>query len=112
MDSGAVSWKYRISADGTNWSSWQWGDSTSAYCPGIDTFAVRFSKRIDIGYDAKQNYSRFYMYPTLSTCEGIWDEGLGNNADLNRDCHIDFLDFMEFAGSWLDCFDPADSNCL
>jgi len=33
-------------------------------------------------------------------------------ADLNKDCHVDFKDFAEFALFWLDCTDPNDPTCF
>jgi len=31
--------------------------------------------------------------------------------DLNTDCYVNWADFSDFAGQWLDCTDPADPNC-
>jgi len=32
-------------------------------------------------------------------------------SDINRDCQVDIIDFSELAVKWLECNDPADSNC-
>lgn len=32
-------------------------------------------------------------------------------ADFNHDCYVDFLDFADFAGRWLDCTDRANPLC-
>ena len=33
------------------------------------------------------------------------------SGDINKDCKVDFLDFAEFANSWLICTDPNQANC-
>jgi len=33
------------------------------------------------------------------------------NADLNEDCYVNWADFGVFAGQWLRCTDPANSDC-
>lgn len=43
---------------------------------------------------------------TPATCEEAIYIGLGAEADLNEDCTVNFADFAEFAGKWLDCIDP------
>jgi len=32
-------------------------------------------------------------------------------GDLNRDCYVNFEDFVTFASDWLDCANPFDSAC-
>ena len=32
-------------------------------------------------------------------------------ADLNGDCYVNFLDFVIFAGDWLECGNPFDVSC-
>jgi hypothetical protein len=32
-------------------------------------------------------------------------------ADINKDCQVDFLDFADFALDWLKCTDPTNSEC-
>jgi len=32
-------------------------------------------------------------------------------ADVNRDCYVDFRDFALLSQGWLDCTNPADANC-
>ena len=32
--------------------------------------------------------------------------------DLDKDCYVNFDDFAMFAGSWFECSEPTDSNCL
>ena len=34
------------------------------------------------------------------------------DADVNKDCYVDFKDFSYIAEQWLKCNHPADSNCL
>lgn len=33
------------------------------------------------------------------------------SGDINKDCKVDFLDFAEFANSWLTCTNPNQANC-
>jgi hypothetical protein len=33
-------------------------------------------------------------------------------GDINDDCKVNFADFAVIAGSWLDCTEPADANCV
>jgi hypothetical protein len=33
------------------------------------------------------------------------------SADINKDCKVDWQDFVEFAYSWLTCTDPNQANC-
>jgi hypothetical protein len=33
-------------------------------------------------------------------------------GDINDDCYVNFADFVVIAGSWLDCTEPTDANCL
>jgi len=33
-------------------------------------------------------------------------------GDINKDCKVDILDFSYFAGTWLQCTDPNNLNCL
>ena len=45
---------------------------------------------------------------------GIWcgdSNTVFMNADLNRDCYVDFKDFAMLASEWLKCSDPANSEC-
>jgi len=72
------------------------------------------------GEDIPNNISQFYGYnngasgpaliveytPLPDTCQELWDMGLGNPVDINKDCKVDFTDFAEFAESWLLCYDP------
>jgi len=34
------------------------------------------------------------------------------DADINKDCKVDFVDFAEFALDWLECTDPTNAECL
>jgi hypothetical protein len=49
------------------------------------------------------------QYP--SSCHGVWQSGFGIEADLNRDCYVDIIDLVKFAGDWLRCNDPNDLSC-
>jgi len=40
------------------------------------------------------------------TCVG------SNQFDYNADCHVNLLDFVEFAEQWLDCSVPFDPDCV
>jgi hypothetical protein len=50
--------------------------------------------------------------PVCLSCKDLWDIGLGNPADLNKDCKIDFYDFAIFAKDWGKCNDPQDPHCM
>jgi len=45
-------------------------------------------------------------------CAEMWERGLGQTADINRDCMINFADIAGFALSWRTCNDPCDANCV
>jgi hypothetical protein len=47
-----------------------------------------------------------------SSCHGVWQSGMGLDADLNYDCKIDILDLQAFAENFLQCNNPEDSNCI
>ncbi len=49
--------------------------------------------------------------PTSTTCRRVWEYGCGIVSDLNRDCHVDFLDLAILVSDWLRCNDPSDPNC-
>jgi hypothetical protein len=46
------------------------------------------------------------------SCKDVWDIGLGNPVDMNRDCKVDFYDFAIFAKDWRKCNDPCDPHCM
>lgn len=41
-----------------------------------------------------------------ATCEEVWQQGFGLDADLNQDCHVDLVDYGLFTQDWLVCNDP------
>jgi hypothetical protein len=41
------------------------------------------------------------------TCAQVWVKGEGLPGDINKDCKVDFTDFVEIASDWLRCNDPA-----
>jgi hypothetical protein len=47
-----------------------------------------------------------------STCEEKWQLGLGSAVDLNRDCQVNFKDFIEIVNEWQQCNNPVDFNCI
>lgn len=49
-------------------------------------------------------------YP--QNCLDVWAYDVGMEADLNRDCRVDFKDFAAFTNYWLQCNDPCDPNCV
>jgi hypothetical protein len=49
-----------------------------------------------------------WTYVTVTNCSCTTFD----MCDFNHDCYVDFADFASFAGSWLDCTDPTDANCL
>ena len=64
-----------------------------------------------------------HIYLFKTPCEIIWDNGQGLAADTNRDCHVNWLDFLSIAESvdwpdivalaeqWLECYNPDDPVC-
>jgi hypothetical protein len=51
-----------------------------------------------------------YQAAQPHNCNELWSRGLGNIADRNRDCFLDFDDFASFATNWRKCNDPQDPN--
>ena len=50
-------------------------------------------------------------YNPPADCQSAINMGFGNYFDVNHDCYVDFADFAQFAQNWMDCIDPADSEC-
>jgi len=50
-------------------------------------------------------------YYTPADCASAISMGFGNYFDVNHDCYVNFADFAQFAQSWMNCIDPADSEC-
>jgi hypothetical protein len=50
-------------------------------------------------------------YNPPADCQSALTMGFGNYFDVNHDCYVDFKDFAQFAQSWMDCVNPADSSC-
>ncbi|MFH1616946.1 MAG: hypothetical protein ABIG61_17910, partial [Planctomycetota bacterium] len=48
----------------------------------------------------------YYEFLTACGDEG-WYE-----ADLNKDCQVDFKDFSVVALNWMQCSNPTDPNCI
>ncbi len=46
-----------------------------------------------------------------STCHGVWQAGMGLQADTNHDCKVDILDLADLAQHFLSCNNPTDINC-
>jgi hypothetical protein len=55
-------------------------------------------------------WGEFLGYP--ETCLDVWEFGLGDLGDINKDCRVDFQDFAQLALNWLECNNPGDSNCV
>jgi hypothetical protein len=49
--------------------------------------------------------------PRVITCEDIWSGGLGLQADLNKDCYVDIIDFAIMAAGWAQCIDTTTLVC-
>ncbi|ARN55920.1 hypothetical protein [Sedimentisphaera salicampi] len=47
-----------------------------------------------------------------SGCHGVWQAGYGLQADINKDCVVDFEDLLLFAENFLTCTDPNNEDCL
>jgi hypothetical protein len=45
--------------------------------------------------------------PLAADCEQMWQDGLGIDVDLNRDCYVDFNDLWLLIGQWLTQVDPS-----
>jgi hypothetical protein len=50
-------------------------------------------------------------YNPPADCQAAINLGFGNYFDVNHDCYVNFKDFAQFALSWTDCINPADSSC-
>jgi hypothetical protein len=48
----------------------------------------------------------------LKNCRDAVDRGYGTAIDINKDCKINFDDFVSFALSWRQCNDPCDASCV
>ncbi len=49
-----------------------------------------------------------WIDPIPANCEEVQEYGYRLAADFNQDCYVDWRDFSMFAGTWLDCNDPAN----
>jgi len=47
-----------------------------------------------------------------SNCHGVWQAGMGMDADVNKDCRVNLLDVLMFTEKYLQCNNPEDSNCI
>jgi hypothetical protein len=47
-----------------------------------------------------------------TNCAEIYTYGYNIQADLNKDCYVNFEDFALFSLEWLKCNDPEDLNCV
>jgi hypothetical protein len=52
-----------------------------------------------------------YGMPVPTDCTEVWQYGMGDAADVHRDCVVDMLDFAAIAADWLKCNIPGDGNC-
>jgi len=79
--------------------------------PGIDLLNnVFFNVREDGTNDDDIRLDDVRIWgPGPSACGEPGTEYL--DADLNGDCYVNWGDFSEFAGQWLQCTDPANSEC-
>lgn len=71
-----------------------------------------------VGIHSNMNATNLSVYDNITvvgdtdlTCDILVAQGANSPADLNEDCVVDFADFTQFAGSWLDCLDPLDPDC-
>ena len=74
---------------------------------------------INAGLITSNGGNSSHCYPVVSYLDGytyVKTEGCTCvtflPADLNRDCYVDMLDLAFLAQNWLDCTNPADSNCV
>ncbi|MFA5293171.1 MAG: hypothetical protein WC496_09080 [Phycisphaerae bacterium] len=47
-----------------------------------------------------------------SSCHGVWQAGMGMDADINKDCRVNLPDVQVFSEKYLECNNPEDSNCI
>lgn len=46
------------------------------------------------------------------SCIDVINAGFSLDADINGDCYINFVDLAQLGFDWLNCNNPADSNCV
>ena len=74
---------------------------------------------VDNGRITSQGGTSPRCFPVVSYHDGYtWVKTSGCTcttyveADVNRDCYVDFSDFALLAQGWLNCINPADANCV
>lgn len=103
-----------IGASGDNPAQWPYLASSDTADDGwIDELAIysRALSAAEIGelFDLGRNAQGL---PVLDTCPAIWDAGLGQPTDLNRDCRVDGDDITVLQQQWMQCNDPQRSGCM
>ena len=107
--------------------AWSFGSSVDGYMMGWNTASTTGSHPwngwvdditvSDTGHYAQHDTT--YPVPTAPvgsevpplTCQDVWDDGLGFNTDLDKDCYIGMADLLTMTNDWLRCFDPCDASC-
>lgn len=68
---------------------------------------MEFAVSGDSAPDRRFNYVYDASLPARA-CQEVFDDGQGNNMDLNTDCTLDIDDLVLFAAAWLDSYNFGD----
>ena len=87
---------------------------------GSDSSVDRVTSGVGVGvellssggeYFIPTDYDDLAVATTTITCADLIADGLIINADLNKDCYVDLLDFAVIAQNWFRCANPQDIDC-